>query len=234
VHLWQDFRDFNDTDEFRMSEFATRRVMMVDTQVRPSDVTKFPIIDAMLSVPRETYVPDDKREAAYVGENLTIAPGRVVLEARTLAKLLDALDVLPTELVLVVGCGLGYSAAVIARLAETVVGVEENETLANEAQRLLSEENVDNAIVVTGPLAEGSAKCAPYDVITVEGGVETIPEAILAQLKDGGRIGAVFMDGAVGTVRIGYKKDGQMTWRPVFNASAPVLDGFRAVRGFTL
>jgi protein-L-isoaspartate(D-aspartate) O-methyltransferase len=232
--LWQDFRDFNDTDEFRMSEFATRRVMMVDTQVRPSDVTKFPIIDAMLSVPRETYVPDDKREAAYVGENLTIAPGRVVLEARTLAKLLDALDVLPTELVLVVGCGLGYSAAVIARLAETVVGVEENETLAGEAQRLLSEENVDNAIVVTGPLAEGSAKCAPYDVITVEGGVETIPEAILAQLKDGGRIGAVFMDGAVGTVRIGYKKDGQMTWRPVFNASAPVLDGFRAVRGFTL
>jgi protein-L-isoaspartate(D-aspartate) O-methyltransferase len=232
--LWQDFRDFNDTDEFRMSEFATRRVMMVDTQVRPSDVTKFPIIDAMLSVPRETYVPDDKREAAYVGENLTIAPGRVVLEARTLAKLLDALDVLPTELVLVVGCGLGYSAAVIARLAETVVGVEDNETLAGEAQRLLSEENVDNAIVVTGPLAEGSAKCAPYDVITVEGGVETIPEAILAQLKDGGRIGAVFMDGAVGTVRIGYKKDGQMTWRPVFNASAPVLDGFRAVRGFTL
>ena len=78
-----------------MSEFATRRVMMVDTQVRPSDVTKFPIIDAMLSVPRETFVPHDKREAAYVGENLTLAPGRVVLEARTLAKLLDALDIQP-------------------------------------------------------------------------------------------------------------------------------------------
>ena len=86
-----------------MSEFATRRVMMVDTQVRPSDVTKFPIIDAMLSVPRETFVPDDKREVAYVGENLALAPGRVVLEARTLAKLLDALDVQPGDLVLDLG-----------------------------------------------------------------------------------------------------------------------------------
>jgi protein-L-isoaspartate(D-aspartate) O-methyltransferase len=217
-----------------MSEFASRRVMMVDTQVRPSDVTKFPIIDAMLSVPRETYVPDDKREAAYVGENLTLKPGRVVLEARTFAKLLDALDIQPGELVLDIGCGLGYSAAVIARLAETVVAVEEDEALAADAQRLLSEENVDNAVVVTGALAEGSAKCAPYDVITIEGGVEAVPEAVLAQLKDGGRIGAVFMDGAVGTVRIGYKSAGRVTWRPVFNAAAPVLSGFRQPRGFAL
>lgn len=217
-----------------MTEFATRRVMMVDTQVRPSDVTKFPIIDAMLSVPRETFVPDARREAAYVGENLLLAPGRVVLEPRTLAKLLDALDIQPGELVLNIGCGLGYSAAVIARLAETVVAVEEDEGLAAEAQRILSEEGVDNAVVVTGKLAEGSAKCAPYDVITVEGGVEVIPEAVLAQLKDGGRIGALFMDGTVGTVRVGYKAGGKMTWRSVFNAAAPVLPGFRAVRGFTL
>lgn len=217
-----------------MSEFATRRVMMVDTQVRPSDVTKFPIIDAMLSVPRETFVPDAKREAAYVGENLDLAPGRVVLEPRTLAKLLDALDVLPGELVLHIGCGLGYSAAVIARLAETVVTVEEDEALAADAQRILSEEGVDNAVVVTGALAEGSAKCAPYDVITIEGGVEIIPETVLAQLKDGGRIGAVFMDGPLGTVQIGYKSDGRMTWRSIFNAAAPVLPGFRKARGFIL
>jgi protein-L-isoaspartate(D-aspartate) O-methyltransferase len=217
-----------------MTEFTSRRVMMVDTQVRPSDVTKFPIIDAMLSVPRETFVPDDKREAAYVGENLAIAPGRVMLEARTLAKLLDALDVQPGEFVLDIGCGLGYSAAIIARLAESVVAVEDDEALAADAERLLSEENVDNAVVVTGALTEGSAKCAPYDVITIEGGVEMVPEAILAQLKDGGRIGAIFMDDAVGTVRIGYKSEGRMTWRPVFNASAPVLDGFRRARGFIL
>ena len=116
-----------------MSEFATRRVMMVDTQVRPSDVTKFPIIDAMLSVPREAYVPGDKREAAYVGENLDIGGGRVVLEARTLAKMLDALDIQPTEMVMDIGCGLGYSAAVIARLADAVVAVEEDPALAAAA-----------------------------------------------------------------------------------------------------
>ena len=217
-----------------MSEFATRRVMMVDTQVRPSDVTKFPIIDAMLTVPRETFVPDDKREVAYVGENLALAPGRVVLEARTLAKLLDALDVQPGDLVLDLGCGLGYSTAVIARLAETVVAVEEDEALAADAQRILSEEGVDNAVVVAGKLTDGAAKCAPYDVITVEGGVEVMPDSVLAQLKDGGRIGAVFMDGAVGTARIGYRIDGSMTWRSVFNAAAPVLPGFRKAQGFTL
>lgn len=217
-----------------MSEFATRRVMMVDTQVRPSDVTKFPIIDAMLTVPRETFVPDARREAAYVGENLPLAPGRVVLEPRTLAKLLDALDIQPAELVLNIGCGLGYSAAVMARLAETVVAVEEDEALATDAQRILAEEGVDNAVVVTGKLAEGAAKSAPYDVITVEGGVEIVPETILSQLKDGGRIGAVFMDGALGTVRVGYKAGGKITWRSVFNATAPVLPGFHRSRGFTL
>ncbi len=217
-----------------MSEFSTRRVMMVDTQVRPSDVTKFPIIDAMLSIPREAYVPADRREAAYVGENLVLAQGRVMLEARTLAKLLDALDIQPGEMVLDLGCGLGYSAAVIARLAETVVAVEGDEALAVEAGRILSEAGVDNAIVVTGPLAAGAAKHAPYDVITLEGGVETVPAALLAQLKDGGRIGAIFMDGAVGTVKVGYKSGDQVTWRAVFNATAPLLDGFARPKAFVL
>jgi protein-L-isoaspartate(D-aspartate) O-methyltransferase len=217
-----------------MSDFATRRVMMVDTQVRPSDVTKFPIIEAMLAVPREVFVPSSRREAAYVGENLDIAPGRVVLEPRTLAKLLDALDVQPGELVLDLGCGLGYSTAVIARLADAVVAVEEDESMAAEAQRTLSAEGVDNAAVVVGPLAAGDARHAPFDVITIQGGVEVVPEALLAQLKEGGRIGAVFMEGALGTARIGYKIDGVVSWRQVFNAAAPVLPGFSTARGFVL
>ncbi|PLL12394.1 protein-L-isoaspartate O-methyltransferase [Tabrizicola sp. TH137] len=217
-----------------MSDFATRRVMMVDTQVRPSDVTKFPIIEAMLTVPREVFVPQAKREAAYVGENLDIGAGRVVLEARTLAKMLDALDVQPTELVLDLGCGFGYSTAVIARLADAVVAVEEDEALAAEAQRSLSAEGVDNAAVVVGSLAAGDARHAPFDVITIQGGVEVVPQAILDQLKEGGRIGAVFMEGALGVARVGYKIDGAVTWRQVFNAAAPVLPGFAAARGFVL
>jgi protein-L-isoaspartate(D-aspartate) O-methyltransferase len=217
-----------------MSDFALRRVMMVDTQVRPSDVTKFPIIDAMLTVPREVYVPKDRREAAYVGENLTLAPGRVMLEPRTLAKLLDALDIQPDEMVLDVAPGLGYSTAVIARLAGTVIAVEEDPGLAAEAQRLLSEDGVDNAFVIPGPLAAGAAKHAPYDVITIQGGVEVLPDTLIAQLKEGGRIAALYMDGAVGAVKIGRKAQGAISWRPVFNAAAPVLDGFRMARGFAL
>ena len=217
-----------------MSAFTARRTMMVDTQVRPSDVTRYPIIAAMLSVPREAYVPGDRREAAYVGENVDLAPGRVVLEPRTLAKILDGLDVQPGELVLDIGCGLGYSTALLARMAEAVVAVEEDETLAAEAQRTLLAQGVDNAAVVTGPLAAGSARHAPYDVITIQGGVEAIPQQVLDQLKEGGRIAAVFMEGRLGVARIGYKIDGALSWRYAFNAAAPVLPGFAATRAFVL
>jgi len=217
-----------------MSEFASRRVMMVDTQVRPSDVTKFPIIAAMLAIPREVYVPDRLREAAYFGQNVDLGGGRVVLEPRTLAKLLDALDIQPDEVVLDLGCGLGYSAAVIARLAEAVIAVEEDEAMAAEAQRLLAVEGVDNAAVLAGPLPAGAPKHGPYDVITVQGGVEAVPGAVLEQIRDGGRIGAIFMTGALGRAMVGYKIDGQVTWRFSFNATAPVLPGFAAARGFVL
>lgn len=217
-----------------MTDFSARRIMMVDTQVRPSDVTKFPIIEAMLTVPREVYVPANKREAAYMGENVHLGSGRVLLDPRTLAKLLDALDILPTETVLDLGCGLGYSTAVIARLADAVIAVEEDEDLAAEAQTILSSQGVDNAAVIRGALAEGSAKAGPYDVIILQGAVESLPDTLLAQLKEGGRIGSIFMEGALGVARIGYKIDGDITWRYSFNASAPVLPGFAAKPAFAL
>jgi protein-L-isoaspartate(D-aspartate) O-methyltransferase len=208
--------------------------MMVDTQVRPNDVTKYPIIEAMLAVPREVFVPAASREAAYVGGNIEIAPGRVMLEPRTLAKMLDALDIQRGDLVLDVGCGLGYSAAVIARMAEAVVALEEDADLAREAQLRLSAEGADNAAVIEGPLAQGAAKHGPYDAIVIGGGAETVPQALLDQLKDGGRIGCIFMEGALGICRIGHKLDGAVAWRFAFNATAPVLPGFAARREFAL
>lgn len=217
-----------------MTDFSARRRMMVDTQVRPSDVTKYPIIEAMLAVPRESFVPDAQAEVAYADQNVPLAPGRVVLEARTLAKMLDALDVRADELVLDVAAGLGYSTAVVARMAQMVIGVEEDEDLASEAQNLLTEINADNAIVHTGPLAAGAAEHGPYDVIIVEGGVEVLPEGLLAQLKDGGRIAAVFMTGALGEVKIGYKSGDRISWRFDFNAGAPVLPGFARAAEFAL
>ncbi len=115
-----------------------------------------------------------------------------------------------------------------------MVAVEEDAALAAEAQRTLSQEGVDNAAVVVGSLAAGAAKHGPYDAITLQGAAEAIPDALLAQLKEGGRIGCVFMEGALGVARVGYKIDGQMSWRFAFNASAPVLPGFAARRDFAL
>ena len=216
-----------------MTDFATRRTFMVDTQVRPSDVTKFPVIEAMLAVPREAYVPDQKREAAYVGENLDLGSGRVVLEARTLAKMLDALDIQSDDVVLDIGCGLGYSSAVIARMADAVVAVEEA-AFADEAQSILSQQGADNVAVVEGELRDGAAKSGPYDVIILQGAVESISDAILDQLEEGGRIACLWQEGALGLVRIGYKLDGQVNWRFSFNASAPVLPGFERHAEFSL
>lgn len=213
-----------------MTDFAARRTVMVDTQVRPSDVTKFPIIEAMLSVPREIYVPEAKREAAYAGENVSLGGGRVVFDPRTLAKLLDALDIQPGERVMVVASGLGYSAAVIAAIGAAVVAVESDAALAEGAKAALA----GVATVLAGPLAAGAAAQGPYDVILVEGGVEELPEALATQLKEGGRIGAVFMEAALGSCRIGHKIDGTISWRFAFNASAPVLPGFHKARAFVL
>ncbi len=217
-----------------MTDYAARRTMMVDTQIRPSDVTKFPIINAMLSVPREAFVPDHVREAAYIGENVDLGGARVILEPRTLAKMLDALDIQSDELALDVGCAMGYSSAVIAHMAEAVVAVEEDGDLVEEAQTSLAEHGADNVILHEGPLAQGAAEHGPFDVIVIEGAVAHLPETILDQLKDGGRIACLFMDGALGVVRIGYKIDGAVNWRFAFNAGAPVLPGFERHSAFTL
>ena len=217
-----------------MTDYATRRRMMVDTQVRPSDVTKFPIIDAMLNVPRETFMPDTMREAAYSDGNIDLGTGRVLLEPRTLAKMLDALNVNGGELVLDVGSGLGYSSAVVARMAQAVVALEDDEDTTNEAESLLMDAGADNVVVHTGPLADGAAEHGPYDVILIEGGVAELPDNLVNQLKDGGRIACLFMQGALGAVRIGYKSGGALSWRFEFNATAPVLPGFEKQATFAL
>jgi len=217
-----------------MNDHAARRETMVDTQVRPSDVTKYPIIEAMLSVEREAYVPDSLREAAYIGDNIHLGNGRVVLAPRTFAKMLDSLSIRPDETVLDIGCALGYSSAVIEHLAEAVVAVEEDADMAEEAQSILSANGADSAAVIEGRLADGAPKHAPYDVIILQGGVEKVPTAITDQLRIGGRIAALFMEGELGTVRTGCRNGGRIVWRHAFNASAPVLPGFAMGPAFSL
>lgn len=208
-----------------MADFAARRTMMVDTQIRPSDVTKFPIIEAMLDVPREIFVPSDLREAAYADTTLDIG-GRQMLEPRVFAKLIDALGIGPGDVVLDIGCGLGYSSAVLAHMCDAVVAIEDDAARAEEAQTLLSGEGIDNAAVIEGALAAGAPKHGPYDVILIEGGVEVVPDALIEQLRPNGRIGCIFIEGALRTARVGYRDRNGVDWRDAFNASADRLEGF--------
>jgi protein-L-isoaspartate(D-aspartate) O-methyltransferase len=215
-----------------MIDFAAAREAMVDRQVRTADVTLYPIIEAMLAVPREDFVPAEYRPVAYLGEHVPIAPGRVLLDPRIFAKLLDALNPGPSDLVLDLGCGTGYSTAVLARMAEAVVALEEDAGMAAEAERLLAAQAVDNAVVQAGPLAAGVPAHGPFDAVLVEGGIEELPEAIGDQLKPGGRIAAVFCSGAAGHARLGLRTGPGITWRRLFDAAAPVLPGFERTKAF--
>ena len=217
-----------------MTDYAARRITMVDTQVRPCDVTKFPVIDAMLRVERELFVPREKREAAYIGENVDLGDSRVVLDPRTLGKMLDYLNIQNDELVLDLGVGLGYSSAVISRLSEAVVALEDEPGRMAEAEETLARVGADNVVLHCGALAEGAAQHGPYDVIMLQGAVEHMPDNILEQLKDGGRIACIFNEEALGIVKIGHKLNGKVNWRFAFNAAAPVLTGFERHKAFTL
>jgi protein-L-isoaspartate(D-aspartate) O-methyltransferase len=215
-----------------MIDYAAARTAMVDRQVRTSDVTSYPIIDAMLSVPRERFAPPALRAVAYAGEHLALAPGRVMLDPRTFAKMIDAADPGPDDLVLDVGCGLGYSTAVLARMAAAVVAVEADEAMARSAAATLTELEVDNAEVLAAPLAGGAAAHAPYNVILVEGGVEEVPEGLREQLREGGRMVFVRMEGEYGWCELVTRVDGAFARRRMFDAAAPVLPGFERQAAF--
>jgi protein-L-isoaspartate(D-aspartate) O-methyltransferase len=215
-----------------MIDYAAARQAMVDRQVRPSDVTAYPIISALLDVPRERFVPEAMKPVAYAGEHLPLGDGRVLLDPWSFSKLVETVGVRPTDLVLDVGSGLGYPAAVIARLAEAVVALEEDPAMAAAAEETLGRLGVDNAVVLSGRLADGAPEHVPYDVILIEGGVGEVPSALTDQLKDGGRIAAIFSDGTFGQGRLGIKSAGVVAWRRVFDSTAPILPGFEKAKTF--
>ena len=215
-------------------DLARARKHMVDSQVRPNDVPDLRLQRAMETIPREAFVPANRQNLAYVEKDVPLFEGRYLMKARDLSKLIHAASIQPGDLVLDVGCGYGYGAAVMAALAGVVVGLEEDEEVAGRATENFASLGIDNAVMVTGPLAEGCAKQGPYDVIVVEGGIETQPEALLSQLKpDVGRLVAVVMDRQVGHATLFTRAGDAFGRRRLFEAQpASVLPGFNHSEGF--
>lgn len=213
--------------------FETARRTMVDCQVRPSDVTSIDLIEAMLWAPREAFLPKAKRAQAYVGEHLPVAEGRYELDPRIFAKMVDAAAPASDDLALVVGSGYGYAAAVLSKLTAAVIALEEDEAMAQAAATSFSEVGVDNVVAAQGALTAGCVEHQPYNLIFVNGAIETAPPAaLLGQLAEGGRLVAIRMSGPVGRCEL-WLRDGETTGaRPAFDASAPVLPGFAAAPGF--
>jgi protein-L-isoaspartate(D-aspartate) O-methyltransferase len=215
-----------------MLDTAAQRANMVAAQLRPNDVTDARIRDAMLTVPRERFVPGAMAPVAYMERCIPVGAGRVLLDPRSFAKLLQLAAIRPDDRVLDVGCGTGYSTAVLSLLAGKVVALEENPELAAGAEANLRALGVAHAQVVTGPLVQGCPDRAPFDVIFLNGAIETEPTTLLAQLKDGGRLVAIHRDGAAGHARLYLKHDGAIGERSAFDAQVPLLPGFEKPLSF--
>ena len=218
------------------ADFSELRVKMVDGQVRTTDVTSAPLLDAMLSVPREVFVGDRQRDLAYIDEDIRIADSadgpRYLMEASPLAKLMQLAEINPTDSALDVGCGTGYASAILSRLARSVVALESDSALAQTAASTLSGLGCGNVTVVQGALAQGHAANAPYDVIFIGGSVGKVPAPLLDQLSEGGRLVAVEGQGNSGVARLFFKAGGVVTGRRAFNAAIKPLPGFEREHAF--
>lgn len=215
-----------------MMDFALARRNMVESQIRPNDVTDRELIAALMDVPRERFVPAAMRALAYIDEDVPLrdasAEGgrRWLMEPMPFARLVQLAEIGQTDLVLDIGCATGYSTAVLARLAESVVGLESDPELASRAETQLVEAGVGNAAIVTGDLAEGYPSQAPYDVIILEGSVEQIPDAIFKQLRDGGRLVAAVTQGPIGKATLFRSIAGDVSPRVAFDINIQKLPGF--------
>lgn len=214
-----------------MSDYATARLNMVESQVRPNGITDRRIIAAMERIPREIFVPEGRRAVAYMDEDVPLdaAQGpRALIEVMAFARMLQHALIKPTDKVLVVGAGTGYGAAVIAALATRTVALECDPALVAAARRNL--EGTPNVVVVEGPLDAGAAAEQPYDVIIAEGRVEDVPQDWLGQLAEGGRLVAVVGDADMAQACV-YSKSGTATAvRQVFDASVAALPGLKKKR----
>jgi len=220
-----------------MTDFEAARFNMVECQVRPSDVTDVRIQAAMSAIPREAFAPKAKQSLAYMDATLDVAANRYLVEPRCFAKLVQAARIEEGDLVLDLGCGTGYSSAILAALGTAVVAVENDPDLVELASQTLAGLEVDNAAVIEGDIAAGAPAQGPFDVIFVNGAVEQIPQALFDQLNPGGRLAAVVTEDGKSSARIYLKSleaDGTevMGHLDVFDAAIPPFPEFERAKGF--
>ena len=216
-----------------ISDYAAARLHMVQFQILPNNVSDPRVAEALQSVPRELFVPPRLNAVAYLDEDIEVAPGRYLMEPLVYARLLQAAAVEADDVVLDVGCTSGYSAAVLADLAASVVALESDAELAARASQALADLGADNAVVVEGDLAAGIAGQGPYDVIILNGAVTKVPETLTGQLAEGGRLAAVVVENGVGRIRVFKYQHGDLSSHDICDAAVPVLPGFAPKAGFS-
>lgn len=216
-----------------MTDFAAARFFMVEGQIRPNKVTDHRLVDALSETPREVFVPASARGVAYVDDDLPIGNGRYLLEPMVFARMLQHIGVQDTDRVLDVGCAGGYSTAILAKLAASVIGLDSDAALTADAAAALSAQGVTNATIVTGPLAAGHADGGPFDVIVIEGTIPELPAALADQLAEDGRLVAIVQDArGVGEVRLFQRVGGVLSNRILFEAQPHALPGFEKKASF--
>lgn len=214
-----------------MTDFARARASMIDSQVRTNGVLDLRVIKAMRETPREIFVPEQMRDYAYADQDLFIgvdAQGarRYLLAPMTMGRMLQLAGAGDAGCALAVGCPAGYAAAVLANMAQSVIALESDPAMAEAASSALERAGFTNAAVVTGPLADGWPREAPFDSIIINGRIERTPHALLAQLKDFGRLAAVFGDDKTAWLRIWTRRGETISHADEFTATAPLLPGF--------
>lgn len=212
-----------------MTAFADARQNMVDSQLRPTRVTDAKILAAMAELPRERFVPKSKQGIAYVDEDIEVAPGRFLMEPVVVARLMQALELTPDTTVLNIGCATGYDAALLGRVAGSVVAVESDSGLATLASEAINDLAVDNVAVVEAPATDGYPAQAPYDAIFISGAVDEVPSSISGQLAPDGRLAVVIggsEPGILGRAHLYVRSGNTISSRPLFDAGTRMLPDF--------
>lgn len=210
-----------------MTDYSDARFNMVEGQIKPNKVTDAALMNAMLNVPRDRFVPKSVRGIAHVDEDVPIGGGRYLMEPMIFGRLVNDAAIRPTDIVLDIGCGYGYSTAVLSRLASTIVSVESDETMVDKASEVLAELGADNAVVLAGDLTAGWPAQGPYDVILINGAVDVVPQAIIDQLADGGRLVTVLAPAGGRSAGYLFQRFGDSVSKlERFDAYTPYLTGF--------